>query len=53
MILSATASVDMIMKHGVAVADRIMKHGVVVNKARSNIQSIRTTVSLKAGDYEL
>jgi hypothetical protein len=41
------------MKHGVEAADRIMKHGVVVNEARSNLQSVRTTISLKAGDHEL
>jgi hypothetical protein len=45
--------VDRIMKHGVEAVDRIMKHGVVVNEARSNVQSIRTTMGLKAGDHEL
>jgi hypothetical protein len=53
MILSAAAPVDRIMKHGVAAADKIMKHGVVVNEARSNVRSIRTTVGLKAGGHEL
>jgi hypothetical protein len=41
------------MKHGVEATDRIIKHGVVVKKARSNLQSIRTTVDLNAGDHEL
>jgi hypothetical protein len=53
MILSTTAPVDRIMKHGVVVVDKIMKYGVVVNEARSNVQSIRTTVGLKASDHEL
>jgi hypothetical protein len=53
MILSVAASADRIIKHGVVTADRIMKYGVVVNEARSNVQSIRTTVGLKAGDHEL
>jgi hypothetical protein len=41
------------MKYGVEAADRIMKHGVVVNEARSNVQSIQTTVGLKTSDHEL
>jgi hypothetical protein len=41
------------MKHGVEATDRIMKHGVVVNEAKSNLSSIRTTVGLKVGDHEL
>jgi hypothetical protein len=53
MILSNAAPADRIMKHGVVAVDKIMKYGVVVNKARSNVQSIRTTVGLKASDNEL
>jgi hypothetical protein len=44
---------DRIMKHGVEAVDRIMNHGVVVKEARSNLRTIRTIVSLKAGDHEL
>jgi hypothetical protein len=41
------------MKHGVEAVDRIMKHGVVVKEARSNLQSIQTSMGLKASDHEL
>jgi hypothetical protein len=41
------------MKHDVEAVDRIMNHGVVVKEARSNLQTIQTIVSLKAGDHEL